>query len=288
MASSLKSGVFISGSNEFTRRTNKNPGCSSMASSSLLFTQSKTLKFSPVLRNEFKGIQVDVVSDHYKPLLKTPPSNFYINVRTTAQASLCVSRSMKWWDKTLKPNMIEINSATELLDSLLDVGDKLVILDFYSPGYGGCKALHPSICQIAEQNPNALVFKVNYEDLKLMCYSLNIHVLPFFRFYRGAEGRLCSFSCNNATIKKFKDALAKHGTERCSLGPAKGLEEKELLKLAEIKEIYLDFSTTSSRSRRTNEKTMEELVLSKMDFAGSPSSIRADNNIFEMIPMLHY
>ncbi|KAI3987665.1 hypothetical protein MKX01_028399 [Papaver californicum] len=272
MASSLKSGVFISGSNEFTRRTNRNPGCSSMASSSLSFTQSKTLDFSPVLKNEFKGIQVAVVSDHYKPLLKNPPSNFYIN----AQASLCVSRSMKWWDKTLKPNMIEINSATELVDSLLDAGDKLVILDFYSPGCGGCKALHPKICQIAEQNPNALIFKVNYEDLKPMCYSLNIHVLPFFRFYRGAEGRLCSFSCTNATIKKFKDALAKHGTERCSLGPAKGLEEKELLKLAEIKEINLDFSTTSSRSRRTNERTMEELVLSKMDFAGSP-----DNNIFD-------
>ncbi|KAI3983147.1 hypothetical protein MKX01_030869 [Papaver californicum] len=272
MASSLKSGVFISGSNEFTRRTNKNPGCSSMASSSLLFTQSKTLDF-PVLKKEFKGLQVAVVSDHYKPLLKTPPSNFYIN----AQASLCVSRSMKWWDKTLKPNMIEINSATELVDSLLDAGDKLVILDFYSPGCGGCKALHPKICQIADQNPNALIFKVNYEDLKPMCYSLNIHVLPFFRFYRGAEGRLCSFSCTNATIKKFKDALAKHGTERCNLGPAKGLEEKELLKLAEIKEINLDFCTTSSRSRRTNERTMEELVLSKMGFAGSSSSIRADN-----------
>ncbi|KAI3937129.1 hypothetical protein MKX01_015344, partial [Papaver californicum] len=55
------------------------------------------------------------------------------------------------------------------------------------------------ICQIAEQNPNALIFKVNYEDLKVMFYSLNIHVLPFFRFYRGAEGRLCNFSCTNAT-----------------------------------------------------------------------------------------
>jgi len=33
-----------------------------------------------------------------------------------------------------------------------------------------------------------------------MCYSLNVHVLPFFRFYRGAHGRLCSFSCTNATV----------------------------------------------------------------------------------------
>lgn len=35
-------------------------------------------------------------------------------------------------------------------------------------------------------------------------------------------------------IKKFKDALAKHGTERCSLGPAKGLDESELMALASI------------------------------------------------------
>lgn len=33
-----------------------------------------------------------------------------------------------------------------------------------------------------------------------MCYSLNVHVLPFFRFYRGAQGRVCSFSCTNATV----------------------------------------------------------------------------------------
>ncbi|KAI3944854.1 hypothetical protein MKW92_034666 [Papaver armeniacum] len=270
MASSLKTGVcFLSGSNEFQRRRTQVVHSSSMASP-LLFQ--KTLEF-PVLKTEFKGIQVSVFSDQQQTLLKTPPSNFYVN----AQASLCVSRSMRWWDKTLKPNMIEINSATELVHSLLDAGDKLVILDFYSPGCGGCKALHPKICQIAEQNPNALIFKVNYEDLKPMCYSLNIHVLPFFRFYRGAEGRLCSFSCTNATIKKFKDALAKHGTERCSLGPAKGLEEKELLKLAEIKEINLDFDFSTSRSRSINETTIEELVLSKMGFAGSPSSIGAGN-----------
>lgn len=35
-------------------------------------------------------------------------------------------------------------------------------------------------------------------------------------------------------IKKFKDALGRYGTERCSLGPAKGLDESELLALASI------------------------------------------------------
>ncbi|XP_026383609.1 thioredoxin-like 1-1, chloroplastic [Papaver somniferum] len=132
-------------------------------------------------------------------------------------------------------------TAQELVDKLLSAGDKLVVIDFYSPGCGGCRALHPKICQIADLNQNAIFLKVNYEELGVMCTSLNTPVLPFFRFYRGAEGTLCSFSCTNATIKKFKDALEKHGTDRCSLGPAKGLEEAELLRLASNKQISLNF-----------------------------------------------
>jgi len=56
------------------------------------------------------------------------------------------------------------------------------------------------IFQFAEMNPDVMFLQVNYEDHKSMCYSLNVHVLPFFRFYRGANGRLCSFSCTNATV----------------------------------------------------------------------------------------
>nr|CAD1833119.1 unnamed protein product [Ananas comosus var. bracteatus] len=115
-------------------------------------------------------------------------------------------------------------------------------MDFYSPGCGGCRALHPKICQFAGMNPDAVFLQVNYETHKSMCYSLNVHVLPFFRFYRGAQGRLCSFSCTNATIKKFKDALAKHTPERCSLGPAKGLEESELMALASNKDLAFDYT----------------------------------------------
>ncbi|KAL1566326.1 thioredoxin-like 1-2, chloroplastic [Salvia divinorum] len=65
-----------------------------------------------------------------------------------------------------------------------------------------------------------------------MCDALNIQVLPFFRLYRGAEGRACSFSFTNATIKKFKDALARHGSGSRNLRPAKGLDGSELAALA--------------------------------------------------------
>ncbi|PHT37033.1 hypothetical protein CQW23_24733 [Capsicum baccatum] len=155
----------------------------------------------------------------------------------SAQMSIGIKKAPKWWEKGLQPNMKEVNGAQDFVDSLLTAGDKLVVVDFFSPGCGGCKALHPKICQLAEMNPDVKFLHLNYEEHKSMCYALNVHVLPFFRFYRGAEGRLCSFSCTNATIKKFKDALTKYGADCCSLGPVKGLEEKELLALAANKDL---------------------------------------------------
>jgi len=38
-----------------------------------------------------------------------------------------------------------VTSAQDLVDSLMNSGDKLVVVDFFSPGCGGCKALHPKV-----------------------------------------------------------------------------------------------------------------------------------------------
>ncbi|KAK8928417.1 hypothetical protein KSP39_PZI017605 [Platanthera zijinensis] len=153
-----------------------------------------------------------------------------------------IGKAMRWWEKGVPPNMKEIPSARDLVESLSGARDQLVVVGFFSPGCGGCRSLHPKISQFAEQNPNAVFLQVNYEEHRSMCYSLRVHVLPFFRFYRGANGHLCSFSCTVATIKKFKDALAKHSTERCSLGPAKGLEESDLMAMASNKELFFSYS----------------------------------------------
>ncbi|XP_068659866.1 thioredoxin-like 1-1, chloroplastic [Aristolochia californica] len=190
-----------------------------------------------------------------------------------AQMSLVIGKAQRWWQKVLQPNMKEVESAQDLVDSLLTAGDKLVIVDFFSPGCGGCKALHPKICQFAEQNPEVLFLQVNYEEHKSMCYSLNVHVLPFFRFYRGVQGRLCSFSCTNATIKKFRAALAKHNTDRCGLGPAKGLEESELLALAANRD--LSFSFTPKTAPASPEEAAEKSLASAPRVAPLPSIQRS-------------
>ena len=59
--------------------------------------------------------------------------------------ALRIGKVQKWWEKGLQPNMKEVTSAQDLVDSLLNAGDKLVIVDFFSPGCGGCKALHPKV-----------------------------------------------------------------------------------------------------------------------------------------------
>ncbi|XP_021283225.1 thioredoxin-like 1-1, chloroplastic [Herrania umbratica] len=211
---------------------------------------------SQALRTDFNGKQLfflDKKSVNKRRFCQVP-------IKAQMQTGL-IGRSQKWWEKGLQPNMKEVTSAQDLVDSLMNAGDKLVVVDFFSPGCGGCKALHPKICQLAEMNPEVQLLQVNYEEQKSMCYSLNVHVLPFFRFYRGAHGRLCSFSCTNATIKKFKDALAKHTPDRCSLGPTKGLEEKELLALAANKD--LSFNYTPKTVQPSPVPAQEEILVSK-------------------------
>nr|GEY86556.1 thioredoxin-like 2, chloroplastic [Tanacetum cinerariifolium] len=73
-----------------------------------------------------------------------------------------------------------------------------------------------------------LFLKVNFDENKPMCKNLNVKVLPYFHFYRGADGQLESFSCSLAKFQKIKDAILKHNTDRCSIGPNKGVGELKL------------------------------------------------------------
>jgi hypothetical protein len=49
-------------------------------------------------------------------------------------------------------------------------------------------------------------------------------------------------SVTSMQIKKFRDALAKHKPDRCSLGPVRGLEESELLALAANKDLQFTYA----------------------------------------------
>lgn len=120
--------------------------------------------------------------------------------------------SMTWWKKGNLPNMQDINSAQEFVDAMTKAGDRLVLVDFYSVGCRSCKALYPKICQIAADNPNLVVLKVNFHENIALCRSLNVSMLPFFHIYRGKEGRIDAFSCSLTKINKLRAAVSKHSS----------------------------------------------------------------------------
>lgn len=80
-------------------------------------------------------------------------------------------------------------------------------------------------------------------------------------------------------IKKFKDALAKYGTDRYSVGPAKGLDESELLRLSSVGEISL---SSPMLPTSTNRDKMEDLVVKGMDVSellGSKIGLKEGSNL---------
>ncbi|KAK6125105.1 hypothetical protein DH2020_041169 [Rehmannia glutinosa] len=83
----------------------------------------------------------------------------------------------------------------------------LAIFDQFTPSLSKHYGI---VHEIAEQHQEILFLKVNFDENKPLCRSLNIKVLPYFHFYRGADGLLDSFSCSLAKLQKLKDAIASH------------------------------------------------------------------------------
>ncbi|KAL1551652.1 thioredoxin-like 2, chloroplastic isoform X1 [Salvia divinorum] len=133
-----------------------------------------------------------------------------------ARAAAAETDQPEWWEKNAGPNMIDINSTQEFVDALSQAGDRLVIVEFFGAWCASCRALFPKICRFAEQHPEIIFLKVNFDENKPLCKSLNIKVLPYFHFYKGADGLVDSFSCSLAKLQKLKDAIATHNKARHS------------------------------------------------------------------------
>ncbi|XWS72174.1 hypothetical protein CRYUN_Cryun02cG0017400 [Craigia yunnanensis] len=143
-------------------------------------------------------------------------------------ATITKTNQPKWWEKNAGPNMIDIHSTQEFLSALSEAGDRLVIVEFYGTWCASCRALFPKLCKTAQEHPEILFLKVNFDENKPMCKSLNVKVLPYFHFYRGAHGQLESFSCSLAKFQKIKDAIEMHSQPHCNVGPSKGVGDLNL------------------------------------------------------------
>jgi len=159
-------------------------------------------------------------------------------------ATVAETDQPKWWERNPGPNMVDIHSTQEFLSALSHAGERLVIVEFYGTWCASCRALFPKLCKTAQEHPEILFLKVNFDENKPMCKNLNVKVLPYFHFYRGADGQLESFSCSLAKFQKIKDAIITHNTDRCSIGPPTGVGDLNLETSSAAKDTQVGSSTT--------------------------------------------
>ncbi|KAL9274596.1 Thioredoxin-like 2, chloroplastic-like protein [Drosera capensis] len=158
-------------------------------------------------------------------------------------AAVAESEQPKWWERNAGPNMVDINSTQEFLTALSQAGDRLVIVEFYGTWCASCRALFPKLCKTAEEHPEILFLKVNFDENKPMCKSLQVKVLPYFHFYRGADGQVDGFSCSLAKFQKIKDAIEMYNTTPSSNGPPKGVGDLQLELSSLVKEKSAESAT---------------------------------------------
>ncbi|KAG8376126.1 hypothetical protein BUALT_Bualt09G0030900 [Buddleja alternifolia] len=189
-----------------------------------------------------KVLSVSSVGSHFVSSIPFTPSNKFTSFKM--HATVTETEAPKWWERNAGPNMIDIHSTQEFLTALSEAGEKLVIVEFYGTWCASCRALFPKLCKTAQEHKDILFLKVNFDENKPMCKSLNVKVLPYFHFYRGADGQLESFSCSLAKFQKIKDAIQLHNTARCSIGPPKGIGDLNLESLSPPKEKQPESSGT--------------------------------------------
>ncbi len=121
------------------------------------------------------------------------------------------TKSDPWWTKNNASNMTEVHSMDELLQVLQANADKLVVVDFYARWCAACRALHPKLCKIAEENAHdVVVVKIEFDDNKDLCRGLGVRVLPYFQLYRGERGKVAAFSASISKVARIREGIAEH------------------------------------------------------------------------------
>ena len=79
--------------------------------------------------------------------------------------------------------MIKEITNTNLAEVLAD--DKLVIVDFWAVWCGPCRMLSPIVDEIAEENPDVKVCKINVDDEPDLAVRFGVMSIPALKVFKG-------------------------------------------------------------------------------------------------------
>ncbi|MBQ8176807.1 MAG: thioredoxin [Oscillospiraceae bacterium] len=82
----------------------------------------------------------------------------------------------------MKAIKVNINNFDEIRNS-----DKLVLLDFYADWCGPCRMVSPVVEEIAEENPQYLVGKINVDDEPELAQKFGVSSIPMLVVMKNGE-----------------------------------------------------------------------------------------------------
>lgn len=112
-----------------------------------------------------------------------------------------------WYTGEAPANVVHVKSEKHLKS--LVMSEKDVVIDFFSPGCLGCKAMWPKVKKLAHQNPEIIFAKVNTADEGLMkiAEGLKVQKLPWFLLFSSGE-MVASLTANISTFDVLRAEIA--------------------------------------------------------------------------------
>lgn len=111
------------------------------------------------------------------------------------------------------PNIIEATTdtfQTEVLQS-----DKPVLVDFWAEWCGPCRMVAPVLDEIAGENTDVRIVKVNVDDNQQLAFEYGVQSIPTFILFKGGEiaGRMMGAG-PKATFENF---IAQHAGDGAAI-----------------------------------------------------------------------